>query len=467
MPASIKLNAFLRDSQTVPRLLVTGLALALALLASLGILSYRNLQRQGTAADWVAHTYQVAVGLQTVYASVQDAESAQRAFAVSGTEAYLAPLERASANLPAQIDAVTRLTADNPARAAQVRTLRADIDKKMNMVRQRIDERRRLGLAALDPKYLNGAGVRLMDVVRSDTDTMIGEENQLLKNRLQLLAHVRARSVLLQVLGGACSFVLLTAVFISLVKQMSRANRAEQESQHSNAQLTDANNDLRAFSYSVAHDLRAPLRAIHGFAHVIVEDHAAALNEEGRRMLGRITTNAKMMSQLIDDLLSLSKITYQPLQTSKVDMDALARAVYAELLETEGGRVIQCEIGELPPASGDPALLRQVWLNLIGNALKFTRERKSAHIEIGGTVAGPEFATYFIRDNGAGFDMQYADKLFGAFQRLHGSEKFEGTGIGLALVHRIIQRHGGTIWAEGQENDGARFAFTLPEWAGE
>ena len=173
------------------------------------------------------------------------------------------------------------------------------------------------------------------------------------------------------------------------------------------------------------------------------------------------------MTRLIDDLLALSKISYQPLRASKVDMTELARQAYEELREPSKGQEVDCVINELPPATGDPSLLRQVWVNLIGNALKFSQMRAKTEIEIGGNVAGPEFLTYYIRDNGAGFDMQNAEKLFGAFQRLHQSGDFEGTGIGLALVQRIVQRHGGTVWAEAKENEGARFAFTLPEWGGE
>ena len=197
---------------------------------------------------------------------------------------------------------------------------------------------------------------------------------------------------------------------------------------------------------------------------MLVEDCEPQLNGDGRRALGRITTNAKTMGVLIDDLLALSKVSYQPLQSGKVEMTAIVRDTYKELIEGQNGRVIECEINELPPATGDPNLLRQVWMNLIANALKFTRQQEKARIEIGGNIAGPEFATYYIRDNGAGFDMQYVGKLFGAFQRLHRPADFEGTGIGLALVQRIVHRHGGTIWAEGKENEGARFAFTLPEW---
>ena len=303
-----------------------------------------------------------------------------------------------------------------------------------------------------------------MSSIRSQVQLMIGEENALLETRLAQLRTIRRRSIVLQSFGGCLSLALLAGVFSSLVRQILRANRAEQETRGSNAQLRDANAEMRAFSYSVAHDLRAPLRAINGFARVLEEDHAASLPADARQSLGRITANTSKMDHLIDDLLALSKVSTQSLHTGKVEMNELVRSVYQEVLETQPDRRVDCRIALLPPAVGDPSLLRQVWYNLIGNALKFTRGRGDTHIEIGGNVAGPEFATYFIRDNGAGFDMRYADKLFGPFQRLHRPTEFEGTGIGLALVHRIIHRHGGTIWAEGEENKGAFFAFTLPEW---
>ena len=455
---------FLREMKRLPPLLAVELIVALGLLVSLGILSYRNLQRQAAAADLVAHTYQVTGALQKTFSSVQDAENAQRAFVVSGVEEYLAPYQRTMRELPGQLDTVGQLVNDNPKQIKQLKFLRTDIDEKLVLVRLRIAQRHQLGTAALDPKYINPANVQRMEKVRADIALMVNEENRLLKERLGALGTARARSEMLQLVGGLTSLFLLAAAFVSLVRQTLRTNRAEQEAQRSNTQLRDANNELRAFSYSVAHDLRTPLRAISGYAQVIVEDHAAQLDAEGQRVLGRITGNAKMMAQLIDDLLALSKITYQPLHSSKINMTELARSAYRDLIELQDGRKVECEITELPPASGDASLLKQVWLNLIGNALKFTRQRADARIEIGGNVAGPEFASYYIRDNGAGFDMQYADKLFGAFQRLHRPADFEGTGIGLALVQRIVHRHGGTIWAEGKENDGAFFAFTLPEW---
>ena len=461
----MKLPPFLRLLALFPRGPLAGLGVALGLLLALGAYSFFNLRRQSEAADWVTHTYQVVSGLQGIFSSVQDTESAQRAFVVSGNESYLEPCNHALRALPVQLDTVGRMTRDNPRQQALLNKLRQDIDARLSVVRTRIEQRRQLGVNALDPKVLNGAGVPLMQTVRADIEAMISEEKTLLGERRAALTRARTRATVLQSLVGAISLGVLAAVFIGLAKQMARAHRAEQKTEKSNAQLRNANQELRAFSYSVAHDLRAPLRAINGFAQILNEDCQGQLDEPGRRALDRITANSTKMSVLIDDLLELSKVSVQTVRHDKVEMNALVRGAYQELLETQPGRLIECDIAPLPPASGDSSLLRQVWLNLIGNALKFTRDRERAHIEIGGNVAGPDFATYFIRDNGAGFDMQYADKLFGAFQRLHRPADFEGTGIGLALVQRIIQRHGGTIWAEGEENHGARFAFTLPEWS--
>lgn len=460
----MKVSTVLRPLAQLSRRLLLGMAVAVLILFGLGAFSYHNIHKQAEATGWVEHTYEVATSLQNVLSTVQDADSNQRMFILTGAAANLDTFEGMVKSLPAQLDAVDRLVADNPVQVLQLRNLRHVIDERITNARSRIIQRQQLGVVALEPKYFTPEVVRLMQKVRGSVGVMIATENTLLHERLNQLRVVRRRSVVIQSLGGLLSLGLLGAVFASLVRQIFRANRAEGEAQRSNVQLQEANHEMRAFSYSVAHDLRAPLRAISGFAQVLVEDHAEELPAAGRQVLSRITANAGKMDRLIDDLLALSKVSVQSLHTGKVEMTELVRSVYQEVLETQTGRQVECEIKPLPAAVGDPSLLRQVWYNLIGNALKFTRDRERTHIEIGGNVAGPEFATYFIRDNGAGFDMRYADKLFGAFQRLHHPADFEGTGIGLALVHRIVHRHGGTIWAEGEENKGAFFAFTLPEW---
>ncbi|HTZ19660.1 MAG TPA: PAS domain S-box protein [Opitutaceae bacterium] len=227
------------------------------------------------------------------------------------------------------------------------------------------------------------------------------------------------------------------------------------------AELEATNNELEAFSYSVSHDLRAPLRAIDGFTRILVEDHAKALDPEGRRVLDVISKEGQRMGQLIDDLLSFSRLGRRALQPVEVDLATLARQIYTELEEHVPKRRLKLRLTPLPLAHADPSLLRQVLVNLLDNAVKYTRHRKVGEIQFGGAVQGSE-NVYYIKDNGAGFDMQYADKLFGVFQRLHSDEEFEGTGVGLALVQRIIRRHGGRVWAEGKVDEGATFFFTLP-----
>jgi PAS domain S-box-containing protein len=229
------------------------------------------------------------------------------------------------------------------------------------------------------------------------------------------------------------------------------------------AALEATNAELESFSYSVSHDLRAPLRAIHGFSRILLEDHNAKLDAEAQRLLGVIDQNTRRMGQLIDDLLAFSRLGRQEITAGRVDMKELTTVVADDIKRAEGERngKLEIRIGALPPARGDRALLRQVVSNLLQNAVKFTRGRDNARIEVGSRLEGKQ-TVYYVKDNGAGFDLRYADKLFGVFQRLHRAEDFEGTGVGLAIVKRIVQRHGGRVWAEGKVDEGATFYFTLP-----
>ncbi len=210
------------------------------------------------------------------------------------------------------------------------------------------------------------------------------------------------------------------------------------------AQLRAANKELEAFSYSVSHDLRAPLRAINGYTQILVEDYVSVLDKEGKRVCNIIRSEAQRMGELIDDLLSFSRLSRKEIQITRVDMKALAYSVYGELTKEEERERIDFKVGKLPAAQGDPCLLHQVWINLISNAIKFTSKKERAIIEVG-TKRSDDENIYCVRDNGAGFDIQYVDKLFGVFQRLHSEDEFEGTGVGLAIVQRIIQRHGGRV----------------------
>ncbi len=228
------------------------------------------------------------------------------------------------------------------------------------------------------------------------------------------------------------------------------------------AQLEAANKELESFSYSVSHDLRAPLRAMDGFSRALQEDCSAQLSCDGQRYLQIIRNSAQRMGHLIDDLLTFSRLSRVPLSKRTIDTRLLVQSALDDLSTVREGRQIDLRISELPTCEGDPALLRQVWINLLSNAFKYTLKREAVVVEIGCTVE-PERNVYFVRDNGTGFDMRYVHKLFGVFQRLHRVEDYEGTGVGLAIVQRIIHRHGGAVWADAALDQGATFYFTLQE----
>jgi light-regulated signal transduction histidine kinase (bacteriophytochrome) len=257
--------------------------------------------------------------------------------------------------------------------------------------------------------------------------------------------------------------VLMIALLTERIEKVRTLRNLNKELKKESIKLEDANNELEAFAYSVSHDLRVPLRAIDGFSRIVIEDYEDKLDEEGIRLLNIIRDNTKKMGQLIDDILLLSRAGRQEINISELDVAALAQNVYDEFGHEKEGREIEFDIDEnLPKAHADRALLTQVLTNLIGNALKFTREKEDSKIELG-TKEDKEDNIYFVKDNGAGFDMKYYDKLFGLFQRLHSQEEFEGTGVGLSIVQRIISRHGGRVWGEGEVDKGAIIYFSLPK----
>jgi signal transduction histidine kinase len=265
----------------------------------------------------------------------------------------------------------------------------------------------------------------------------------------------------------AASFVLLVLLiehgrlYARLAEALDSERRERQLVQLRTDELTAVNKDLEAFSYSVSHDLRAPLRAVQGYVTILEEDFGERLEAEVRRLLGVIQDRTRRMEQLIDDLLVFARLGRQRLAVTPVQLGDLVKQTLDECRSTCEGRPITFTVGRLGTAQADPAMLKQVLANLLSNAIKFTRNRNPAAVEVGCRTEADRPTVYFVRDNGAGFDMHHADKLFGVFQRLHSANEYEGTGVGLAIVQRVIERHGGQVWADSTPGEGATFYFTL------
>ncbi len=328
------------------------------------------------------------------------------------------------------------------------------------------------GVAPFDgaPRAFVGAAIGGADwtlyVLDDPARVYVAQRNLLTQLGLPLAASIVVAGLLAALLASAWLLLMrgrerLAAVNVQLRELNGEVHGLNRTLAHNVSELRALNGELSAFAYSVSHDLRAPLRAIDGFSQILLEDKAPQLGEDGRQHLERVRAAATRMGLLIDDLLLLSRITRDEMTMGNVDLTAVARSVAEELRSRDPRRSVEFETNGALPAKGDERLLRVALTNLLANSWKFTRDRQPARISFGGAVRDGE-AMFFVKDNGVGFDMRYAQKLFGAFQRLHSASEFEGTGIGLATVQRIVHRHGGRVWAESELDKGTTFYFTLP-----
>ena len=431
---------------------------AVTLLAAIGS-SFRNTERLVVDADWRQHTFQVIAEIRGLLNALIDAQTGERGYLVTGDARFLAPWRAGVAAVPAHLAALRTLTADNPRQQRRLAALAPEAQADLAALDAAIERRRRLGAVGVSlADSLESR--RVMDELRARIAELEGEESRLLGERDRAL-RASIRRADLSLLGGAVAGIaLLVAAFLALGREIRQRRDAEEAQRRLNTRLEAANGELEAFTYSVSHDLRAPLRAIDGFSHALAEDAGERLLPGDRELLARVRAAAQRMAGLIDDLLRLSRISRTQLEPGAVDLSALAGAVVEELRRRDPERAAVVEIEPGVGGRGDERLLRIVLDNLLGNAWKFSRGRSPARIAFGAENGRGE-PVYVVRDNGAGFDMTYADKLFGAFQRLHSAREFEGTGVGLATVARVVHLHGGRVWAESAVGEGATFRFTL------
>src|SRR5665213_321731 len=433
------------------------LASGFALLALISTASMFFVVMTKSNTDLVTHTLQVEYSLVALQVLIREAESGTRGYVVTNHPHYLRDFQTADTAITPALDNLKETTADNPIQQRALAILAPLVGQRLDALRGGIHAHDEMGANAAIALLSQGHGRVSMEQINEVISGMTAEEHRLLAVRTAQAS--RANLLLLSVnLAGIAMMIALGVISTLTVQSMGA--EALRDSQVRGDALQAAVNELEAFSYSVSHDLRAPLRAIDAFSRILLKDHAATFSAEAREYMQSVSDNAGQMGHLVDDLLAFSRLGRKQLDKRKISTAALVEKVVKEVRKQDSERPVNLSIGPLPELWGDPALLKQVFFNLIDNAFKYTRARAETVIEIGSYDEGSEHV-FFVRDNGAGFDMQYADKLFGVFQRLHRAEDFEGTGVGLAIVQRIIHRHGGRVWAEAAVDHGATFRFTL------
>ena len=446
---------------TVERKTLLGFVAAvvmLVLVSGVGILSVRG---YGRSARWVAHTHEVISELEAVTAALSSAEAARRGFLATGTPLYLEEREAALSRLQDHLQTAKLLTRDNPNQQKRLYDLEAILAQRASQSNDTVVVAQTEGLVAGQRSLRTHEIPQATLLATAQVETIENEERALLVARRGIDAFWA------NVLIGAFVALLVTVtIVLTWLCVRIRGEMAERKRQtlafdRANAALAAANRELESFSYSVSHDLRSPLRAIDGYSQMLEEDYSAHLDDTGRRYIRIVRGGSQRMANLIDDLLAFSRLSRQSLNRQTVDMTALAKRAAAEVLDGQPEPKPAVKIADLPPVRGDPALLRQVWTNLIGNAVKYSSKSTAPEVHVRAATEG-RLVRYEVQDNGVGFDMKYADKLFGVFQRLHSVDEYPGSGVGLAIVQRIVTRHDGAVTAQGERGKGATFGFTLP-----
>ena len=434
---------------------------------SLGIINFNANRSYFESTEWIEHTDEVIKESTMVLSTLQD--MGVRGFITTGDSSFLENFNNAQKIIIPELDTLQLHTADNMTQQQRIDSLRYYAMARLNICRKyiAIAAAKKLDQTALDT--FTKETKSNMNHIRATISDIILVEQGLLKKRKESNEQSRHDFNMSVALIFTEIVLLLIVTFISLVLYLYHRNKSEQNILKLNAdlarnvaELNSANKELESFSYSVSHDLRAPLRIIDGFAQIMSDDYKHKLDAEGRRFIDAIRTNAQQMGMLIDDLLNFSRIGRQELAIQEIDMHKVIEHVidsFRVLNKTIGAEI---QIDHIANAKCDEHLIKQVWINLLSNALKYSRKKEKPEIRISAQETETEII-YSVTDNGVGFDMEFSDKLFAVFQRLHKVSEYEGTGVGLALVSRIVTRHKGRVWAYSVPDQGATFYFSLPK----
>ena len=476
--------ASLRSGEIVPRTVIrtsverkvmAAFAGALVLLVAGAAFTYRASVDFAQSSEGIARSERLRDALDDLYVVLAGAESAQAAYLLSSRENQRREYTRLAAVARSYEQTIAGYVAGDPSQAADYAELKTHVDRRLQLLEEVTALYDENGLSSAREALATDEGAKLMRAILSVTTRMDDRGEAVLVQRENTLARTRQLTLGSLLLTVAVAAGIFLALFRGISREMAARAEAERSLRESNREILAlnselkqrateveaANRELEAFSYSVSHDLRAPLRHIDGYLEMLLDEAGDELPESAKRHLAVIADSSRHMSGLIDDLLSFSRVGRTELHVERVELEPLVREVIAGLEMGTRGRTIDWQIAPLPPVRGDFSMLRQIWANLLGNAVKYTQPREIARVEVG--CAGEEEGrrVFFVRDNGVGFDMRHAGKLFGLFQRLHRDDEFEGTGIGLANVRRIVARHGGAVWAEAEPGRGATFYFSL------
>jgi len=440
---------------------VSGFIITILVISVVGVYAYVSIGSLIEGSIIQSRSLLIATCAEKVLLTSIDLETGQRGYVITGDSSFLEPYDNAIQSVDINLTKLREAMDEFPEKRATIDELQRLVNQKMEIVKGTV-EARSISFEAAQERIQRGDGKRLMDRIRVLIDSLRGTENERLAME-QASSGSQLYSIQYLLTGSlAVPAFIVVILFYSINANLNEREKAASLLRKANKDITTLNGELESFSYSVSHDLRAPLRSVNGYANVLLEDYGDVLDDEAKRTISVIARNGQRMGELIDDLLDFSRLGRKELMRSSLSMGEMVNNVIESIRETAHyNPKAKIDVRNLPDVHADNSMIRQVWYNLIANALKYSGKNENPAVEIGSFLREDDVC-YYVRDNGVGFNMAYADKLFGIFQRLHKHDEFEGTGVGLALTKRIIERHDGSVWAEGVLNEGATFYFSLP-----